>query len=57
MAVYDVTGSFDATLVCRFKNSTELNKFVKGLVLRKDVEATETHIVLNTVKEDFRLKL
>lgn len=54
-AVYDVTGPADILVISKFKNRDELSKFVKSLSTISNVENTETHIVLNNVKEDFRL--
>ncbi len=54
-AVYDVTGSMDTIIVAKFKNRKELSDFVKSLSSIPDIENTVTHIVLNDVKEDFRL--
>ena len=54
-AVYDVTGDNDAIIIAKFKNRQELNQFTKKLLLMSFVERTNTHIVLDTIKEDFRL--
>ena len=54
-AVYDVTGNTDTLIIAKFKNRGELSEFVKGLSSIENVENTITHVVLNTVKEDFRL--
>ena len=54
-AVYDVTGSTDTLLIAKFKGRNELSKFVKNLSSIPNVENTITHLVLNTVKEDFRI--
>lgn len=54
-AVYDITGPADILLIGKFKNRDELSRFVKSLSTIPNVENTETHIVLNTIKEDFRL--
>ncbi len=54
-AVYDVTGSTDTLLIAKFKERNELSKFVKNLSTIPNVENTITHLVLNTVKEDFRI--
>ena len=54
-AVYDITGSTDTHIIAKFKGREELSKFVKNLSSKPNVENTITHIVLNTVKEDFRL--
>ncbi len=53
--VYDITGSTDTIIIAKFKERNELSKFVKGLAAIPNVENTITHLVLNTVKEDFRL--
>ena len=54
-AVYDVTGDNDAIIIAKFKNRQELNQFTKKLLSMHFVERTNTHIVLDTIKEDFRL--
>ncbi|MCD6403246.1 MAG: Lrp/AsnC family transcriptional regulator [Candidatus Aenigmarchaeota archaeon] len=54
-AVYDVTGLTDAMIIAKFKSRKELNSFVKRLLSMEYVERTNTHLVLNTVKEDFRI--
>jgi len=54
-AVYDVTGSTDTLLIAKFKERSELSKFVKNLSSIPNVENTITHLVLNTIKEDFRI--
>lgn len=51
--VYDVTGDYDAVVVARFKSRVELNRFIKGVLALPHVERSVTHVVLNTVKEDF----
>ena len=53
--VYDVTGLLDAIIVAKFKNREELSKFTKRLLALPYVERTNTHIVLTTIKEDFRI--
>ncbi len=53
--VYDVTGSTDTLVIAKFRGRSELSQFVKGLSGIPNVENTITHLVLSTVKEDFRL--
>ncbi len=53
--VYDVTGMIDALIVAKFKNREELSRFTKRLLSIPFVERTNTHVVLTTVKEDFRI--
>ncbi len=55
LAVYDVTGLTDALVIAKFKSREELSKFTKTLLAMPFIERTNTHIVLTTVKEDFRL--
>ncbi len=55
LAVYDVTGLTDAIVIGKFKSREELSKFTKTLLAMPFIERTNTHIVLTTVKEDFRL--
>ncbi len=52
LCMYDVTGEFDAILIARFKNTLELDQFIKGLLKEPDVQRTYTQTVLNIVKED-----
>ena len=53
--VYDVTGEWDSVIMVRFKNTRELDGFVKKLVAMENVERTYTQVVLNTVKEEKRI--
>jgi len=53
--VYDLTGLSDAAIVAKFKGREELSKFTKHLLSLPYVERTNTHVVLTTVKEDFRI--
>ena len=55
VSVYDITGEKDIVVVAKFKTRTELNRFIKTVLSVEFIERTNTHIVLNTVKEDFRL--
>ena len=53
-AVYDITGLTDMIVVAKFKNRTDLSRFVKKDLSLPYVDRTNTHVVLITVKEDFR---
>ena len=53
--VYDLTGLADAAIIAKFKNREELSKFTKRLLAMPFVERTNTHVVLTTIKEDFRI--
>ena len=54
-AVYDTTGLTDAILIAKFRNRQDLSNFTKSLLAMPFIERTNTHLVLTTVKEDFRL--
>ncbi len=56
-AVYDVTGDSDAVVIAKFKDRNSMNLFVKHLLTSPHVKRTVTNIALNTIKEDFRVKL
>ncbi len=53
--VYDLTGLADATIIAKFKGREELSRFTKHLLSLPYVERTNTHVVLTTIKEDFRI--
>jgi len=54
-AVYDITGEMDAAILARFKNRKELNGFVKSLLATEFIERTNTHLVLNVIKEEYSM--
>jgi len=54
-SVYDVTGLTDAFVIAKFKSREELSVFAKRLLALPFVERTNTHVVLTTIKEDFRM--
>ena len=54
-AVYDVTGLTDAFVIAKFKSRDDLSSFAKRLLAMPYVERSNTHVVLTTIKEDFRL--
>lgn len=54
-AVYDVTGEIDGVVIAKFRDREQMSKFTKGLLAMPFVERANTHVVLTTVKEDFRL--
>ena len=56
-AVYDVTGEIDGVVVAKFREREELSRFTKGLLALPFIERANTHVVLTTVREDFRLSM
>jgi len=57
LAVYDVTGEFDAVVIAKFRDREELNGFIKRLASALHVKRTVTSVSLSVVKEDFRMNL
>tara|TARA_B100001123_G_C14920875_1_gene871704 strand:+ start:305 stop:748 length:444 start_codon:yes stop_codon:yes gene_type:complete len=55
--VYDVTGEWDSMILARFTNREEMDSFIKTALSQKNVERTNTSLVLNTVKEESRIIL
>jgi DNA-binding Lrp family transcriptional regulator len=55
IGVYDVTGEYDTIILAKFKGRNDLNEFVKKLLAMDYVERTNTHLALNTVKENISL--
>lgn len=53
IAVYDITGDYDALVIAKFRDRSELNALVKGILSTPYVSRTYTMVVLNVVKEDF----
>jgi len=51
-AVYDVTGPYDAIILARFKTRAELSALVKEINSFEYVVRTNTHIILNIIKEE-----
>jgi DNA-binding Lrp family transcriptional regulator len=54
-AIYNITGDSDVMVIAKFRNRDELSNFTKGLLKIPNVERTKTHLVLNTIKEDFNI--
>jgi len=54
-AVYDITGLTDAFVIAKFRSREEIGKFTKAVLAMPFVDRTNTHLVLTTIKEDFRL--
>jgi Lrp/AsnC family transcriptional regulator for asnA, asnC and gidA len=52
VGIYDVTGEYDAFLIAKFRDTSELDHFVKEMLKEPGIERTYTQTVLNVVKED-----
>ncbi len=57
LAVYDITGDYDAVAIAKFKDRASLNAFIKNLLALPHIKRTVTHIVLNVIKEHQGFKL
>jgi DNA-binding Lrp family transcriptional regulator len=57
IAVYDITGDYDAVAVAKFKDRASLNSFIKNLLSLPHIKRTVTHIALNVIKEEHGIKL
>jgi len=57
IAVYDITGDYDAAIVAKFKDRADLSGFIKNIMSILYVKRTVTNVVLNVIKEDLGLKL
>jgi DNA-binding Lrp family transcriptional regulator len=57
ICIYDITGDYDIAVVARFKNRSTLNNFINSTLKMPHVSRTVTNVVLNVVKEDFRVKV
>ncbi len=51
VAIYDVTGESDAVAVVACKNRLEFSKLVKHILSESYVERTNTHVILNIIKD------
>jgi DNA-binding Lrp family transcriptional regulator len=51
--VYNVTGDADIMVLGKFRSRRELSDFTKKVLTIPHVLRTKTHLVLNTMKEDF----
>jgi DNA-binding Lrp family transcriptional regulator len=54
-AVYDITGLTDVLVIAKFTSREELSAFTKKILSLPNVERTNTHVVLSSPKEDFRI--
>ncbi len=55
VSVYDVTGERDSMVIARVKSRSEFSRLVKKILAIDKVQSSNTHVVLNTVKEDYRM--
>lgn len=56
VSVYDVTGDADSLVIVRVKHRGDLSRIVKKILKLENVERSNTQIVLNVIKENYRLQ-
>ena len=52
--VWGVTGVSDAIILAKFSGTEMLSEFVKKILANPNIESVNTHVVLETIKEDIR---
>lgn len=57
VSVYDITGVSDSMALCKCRNRTEYSALVKKILAIDNVERANTHVILNVIKENGRLKV
>ena len=57
VAVYDITGDYDAAVIAKFKDRASLSIFIKNLLAIPHIKRTVTNITLNVIKEDPGVKI
>lgn len=54
-AAFNSTGQWDAVMMARFRNISELNAFVKNIQAHENVDRIYTQVVLNVTKDEKRV--
>lgn len=52
--IFDITGDWDAILICYFKERKELDRFLKTELTVPHIERIVTDVVLNVIKDEKR---
>lgn len=50
-AVYDITGEYDVAIITTFRDSEELDRFIKKMLKNPYIKRSVTNIILRIVKE------
>jgi len=53
-SIYDITGEWDAVIICYFSKRKELDDFLKKKLALPYIERVVTHVVLNVIKDEKR---
>ena len=54
-AAYNITGLTDVFVIAKFRTREELGKFTKTMLAMPFIDRMNTHLVLTTIEENFRL--
>jgi DNA-binding Lrp family transcriptional regulator len=54
-AAYDITGLTDVFVIAKFRTREELGNFTKTMLAMPFIDRINTHLVLTTIEENFRL--
>jgi Lrp/AsnC family transcriptional regulator, regulator for asnA, asnC and gidA len=57
LAIYNLTGDYDAAAIIKFKGRENLSLFLKHLLSTPHVRRTVTNVALDVVKEELNVKL
>jgi DNA-binding Lrp family transcriptional regulator len=57
ISVYEVTGDHDVVAIGKFRDTDEMNDRIKALLTDRDINESNTSIVLNTVSEHEQFEL
>lgn len=49
IAAHKTTGQYNTLLITRFKDTTELNRFLESLTKEENIQKTYTQLILNTI--------
>ncbi|MBS3069017.1 Lrp/AsnC family transcriptional regulator [Candidatus Micrarchaeota archaeon] len=52
-AIYDVTGDYDAVALVACKNRADFSRMIKKILHEPYVERTNTHVILNVMKDSW----
>ncbi len=55
ISVYDITGEYDVAITVRFPDRVSLDTFLKEMLKTPYIKKSVTNVVLNVVREDFRV--
>jgi len=55
ISIYDITGEWDSIVIGLFRDTEDLDDFIKNLLSLEGIITSVTHIVLNIVKDEKRV--